>query len=55
MNNPLADVFETLITVCIEYCGLDPYHYFSSPGLIWDAVLKMTVVGLELIVGWVRY
>ena len=24
------------------YYGLDPYNYFSSPGLSWDAMLKMT-------------
>ena len=29
--------------------GLDPCHYFSSPGLSWDAMLKMTGVELEKI------
>ena len=29
----LADVFEKFIGTCLKYCGLDPYHYFSSPGL----------------------
>ena len=29
--------------------GLDPRHYFSSPGLSWDAMLKMTGIELELI------
>ena len=28
---------------------LDPCHYFSSPGLNWDAMLKMTGIELELI------
>ena len=28
---------------------LDPYHYFRSPGLSWDAMLKMTGVKLEKI------
>ena len=27
--------------------GLDPCHYFSSPGLSWDDKLKMTGVKLE--------
>ena len=27
--------------------GLDPCHYFSSPGLSWDEMLKMTGVKLE--------
>ena len=45
----LADVFEKLINKCLEYYGLDPYHYFSSAGLAWDAMLKMTKIELELI------
>ena len=45
----LADVFEKFIGVCSEYYALDPCHYFSSPGLSWDAVLKMTGVAFELI------
>ena len=28
----LADVFEKFIGTCLKYCGLDPCHYFSSPG-----------------------
>ena len=28
---------------------LDPCHYFSAPGLSWDAMLKMTCTGLEKI------
>ena len=45
----LADVFEKFINTCLEYYGLDPCHYFSSPGLSWDAMLKMTGIKLELI------
>ena len=26
--------------------GLDPCHYFSSPGLSWDAMLKMACIKL---------
>ena len=40
----LADVFQKFIKTCINYYGLDPYHYFSSPGLSFDAMLKMTGV-----------
>ena len=29
----LADAFEKFINTCLDYYGLDPYHYFSSPGL----------------------
>ena len=45
----LVDVFEKFINTCLEYYGLDPCHYFSSPGIIWDAMLKMTKTELELI------
>ena len=38
----LADVFEKCISTCLCHYGLDPCHYFSSPGLSWDAMLKMT-------------
>ena len=36
----LADVFEKFINTCLEYYEFDPYHYFSSPGLSWNAMLK---------------
>ena len=45
----LADVFEKFIGTCLKYYGLDPCHYFSSPGLSWDAMLKMTDIKLEKI------
>ena len=45
----LADVFENFRKTCLEYYRLDPCHYFTSPGLSWDAMLKMTDVKLELI------
>ena len=45
----LADVFEKFIDTCLKYYNLDPYHYFSAPGLSWDAMLKMTKVQLEKI------
>ena len=31
----------------MKFCKLDPCHYFSSSGLSWDAMLKMTGVKLE--------
>ena len=45
----LADVFDNFIKTCLEYYGLDPSHYFSSPRLSWDEMLKMTGIELELI------
>ena len=38
----LADVFENFRDVCCKNYGLDPAWYFTSPGLAWDAALKMT-------------
>ena len=46
----LADVLEKFIDTCIKFYKLDPCHYFSSPGLSWDVMLKMTDVKLEKIV-----
>ena len=45
----LLAVFEKFIDTCLKFYGLDPCHYFSSPGLSWDAMLKMTGVKLEKI------
>ena len=44
----LADVFESFRKTCLQYYKLDPCHYFTSPGLSWDAMLKMTDIKLEL-------
>ena len=45
----LADVFEKFIGTCMKYYGLDHRHYFSSPGLSWDTMLKMIGIKLEKI------
>ena len=45
----LADVFEKFIDTCLKFYELDLSHYFSSPGLSWDAMLKMIDVKLEKI------
>ena len=42
----LADIFENFRSTCQGQYGLDPAHYYTSPGLAWDAMLKKT--GLEL-------
>ena len=44
-----VDVLRKFIATCLKFYGLDPCHYFSSPGLSWDAMLKMTYVKLEKI------
>ena len=45
----LADVFESFRNICIKNYKLDPAHYYTAPGLAWDACLKMTGVKLELL------
>ena len=44
----LTDVFENIRKTCMQYYKLDPCHYFTSLGLSWDAMLKMTNIKLEL-------
>ena len=43
----LTCVSEKCIKACLEFYGLDPRHYISSPGVSWDAMLKKTGIELE--------
>ena len=45
----LACVFEEFRQMALKNFKLDPVHYFTLPGLAWDAALKMSQVKLELI------
>ena len=45
----LADVFENFRKTCLKHYKLDPAHYYTSPGLAWDACLKETGQHLELL------
>ena len=45
----LADVFKTFWKTCLLQYGLDHTHYYTSPGLSWDALVKKTGVGLKLL------
>ena len=45
----LADVFENFRETCLKHYKLDPAHYYTSPGLSWDALLKHTGINLELL------
>ena len=45
----LADVFESFRKTCLCHYNLDPAHYYTSPGLAWDACLKETGQKLQLL------
>ncbi|XP_073236533.1 uncharacterized protein [Porites lutea] len=45
----LSDVFENFRKTCLKHYKLDPAHYYTSPGLAWDACLKETGQQLELL------
>ena len=46
----LCNIFEKFISVCLKDYGLDPCHYYSSPGRSLDAMLKFTGIQLEKII-----
>ena len=37
-----ADAFEIFRKTCLKHYKLDPCHYYTAPGLAWDACLKET-------------
>lgn len=45
----LADVFEQFRETCLDIYKLDPAHYYTSPGLSFDAMLKYTNIQIELL------
>ena len=45
----LADVFENFRDICLGYYELGPADFYTSPGLAWQACLKMTGQRLELL------
>ena len=45
----LADVFENFRKTCLKHYKLDPCHYYTAPGLAWDACLKVTKQKLQLL------
>ncbi|KAK3719343.1 hypothetical protein QZH41_000529 [Actinostola sp. cb2023] len=48
-------VFETFRKTCMKQYGLDPAHYYTSPGLSCDALLKKTGVELELLTDYYQH
>ena len=51
----LCDAFERFREMTVEYYKLDACHFFSAPGLQWQAALKMSKVCLDLIVDPIMY
>ena len=45
----LANVFEAFRGTCLEDYRLDPAHFFTSPGLAWQACLKKMGIKFELL------
>ena len=45
----LADVMENFRKLCEKHYELDPAHFFTVPGMAWDAMLKITEIKLELL------
>ncbi|XP_026819595.2 uncharacterized protein LOC113558329 [Rhopalosiphum maidis] len=45
----LADVFENFRDVCMRAYNLDAAHYYTAPGLSFDAMLKFTSQKLQLL------
>ncbi|XP_014299742.2 uncharacterized protein LOC106694097 [Microplitis demolitor] len=45
----LADIFQNFRKSCKQTYNLDPLHYYTAPGLAFDAMLKYTDVSLDLL------
>ena len=45
----MADVFKNFRSDCHRAYDHDPAHYYTAPGLTWDAMLKHTGIELQLL------
>lgn len=39
----LADVFERFRNMTVDYYGLGAAHFYTAPGLAWQAAMKMNM------------
>ena len=44
----LSNAFENFKSLCLEKCQLDPAYFVSTPSLVFEAMLKITKVKIEL-------
>ena len=51
----LDDVLLAYRKMCLDYYELDPWRFYTDPGLTWNAGLKMTGVTLELLTDEEQY
>ena len=45
----LAAFFEKFRKTCLEFYSIDPLPYYTTPGLTWNAALRMSRIDLHLI------
>ena len=45
----LSNKLEAFKNTCLGHYGLDPAHFYTAPGLAWQACLKKTGIRLELL------
>ena len=45
----LSNMSETFKNTCLKHYSLDPAHFYTSPGLAWQACLKHMGIELELL------
>lgn len=45
----LLEIFESFRVLSMNEYTLDPLHYYTTPGLAWDAALKFTNVELDIL------
>ena len=50
-----ADVFEKFRETYLEIYQLDPAHFLSAPGLVWQACLRKARVKLELLTDYDKF
>ena len=49
LRYPAGNVFETFRCICLDNYGLNPAHFYTAPGLAWQACLKKTCIKLDLL------